>query len=425
MAILEACFGAPHKIPRKNTHRAVARRLRRGRRSSARRTTPLSSSTTATAAHHGSCTRHVKVIREAVGQIYLERQDSELKALPPASLAVAEVAFDETERKVCVPHIIKGRFARGKVVAVHIVRSIMMVHATLLWSTPANKGAPDQEASTRTYDLVCAPALLKSTTALNLLAGLRARLRGALDLLGAKARRFVIVLVSDNAKACKKAGRLLQKQTSATGAWMLHSLCLSHQTMLCINEAHFPLKVLGPLFCATTLLRHGTTWLGLQENLHKYVQERLQITTSPPTSADAEYLEALLDLIFPPRAPRDVEGFLRSRRQQQQRAEFGRLLAGTGHGSVALTHYCPPGCCSSRTESVEKVFAALLQFWAGSLPSIPALNRWTSLQEPVAWFATGMLLQGLLPACWPRGVADSTDGNADAATSMDLSLIHI
>ena len=59
-----------------------------------------------------------------------------------------------------------------------------------------------------------------------------------------------------------------------------------------------------------------------------------------------------------------------------------------------LDHYCPPGCCASRTEAVSKVSACIRSVFFTLLPRIPALNKWNKMHQPAVWWLTACKAAG-------------------------------
>ena len=62
-----------------------------------------------------------------------------------------------------------------------------------------------------------------------------------------------------------------------------------------------------------------------------------------------------------------------------------------------LVHHCPPGCCSSREETVSKAMAFLEQSLLRA-PPIPALNKWTKVHPVIAQAFVMSSWCGLLPS---------------------------
>ena len=91
-----------------------------------------------------------------------------------------------------------------------------------------------------------------------------------------------------------------------------------------------------------------------------------------------------------------------------------------------ILHYCAFGCCGSRAEAVGKVQQALDDFLLLCRPRVPALNRWTRVYQPTAWWTLALALLGIIPRCWshlsqpapPDLIAAATGDGAGPATEF-------
>ena len=78
----------------------------------------------------------------------------------------------------------------------------------------------------------------------------------------------------------------------------------------------------------------------------------------------------------------------------------GQLWATAGDWTKKrLVHCCRYGCCASREECVEKLMSSIDTLLLCWLPKVPALNRWTRLYQPLAWWTVAFGFFTLIPIC--------------------------
>lgn len=65
------------------------------------------------------------------------------------------------------------------------------------------------------------------------------------------------------------------------------------------------------------------------------------------------------------------------------------------------------------------MISALLLVFFGSLPPVPALNRWTHLFPPIRWWYLGGLIHNLTPAAW-LSLYKTDGGRSDETIPLDL-----
>jgi hypothetical protein len=287
---------------------------------------------------------------------------------------------------------------KGKKRVVALTGSVFMLHAKMT-------SVVDNTNNNIVLDLICAPSILKSTSAQCMANAINKRLPRPLMKLAQDRGGLICVLMSDAAKSCRKLARILHLFGSVNAPIVaLHILCSMHQVSLGVNATHRPLQVLGPLFCATNILHHGHTWDVLRQTVHRTVRERLQITLTPPRPEHSSMLTATLDLLEWDTDMILEDDLLRhsTRKAQRSKARQELVVMLTGDPrSGDLVHYCPLGCCpEGKLQSIARVLDALDELFFSTMVPIPALNRWTKLFPAVAFWLTTLLVFNLIASAW-------------------------
>ena len=280
------------------------------------------------------------------------------------------------------------------------VHSMMVLHARLRCFR--DEGAP------QTMELVMAPAFLKDTTTRTLQNALVTRLPISLPRLQKMAQTVAIQLVSDSAAACVKVGKIFrsqsqccfEQQSNLSGCVATHSLCLMHATHSSVSAALKLLSLHAPIFCGSVLMRQGKTFDNVRKMVKERVSKNLSLTYKwdPSFKVAEAYLRRVLELAeFDHelmRAGEDgVASGARCRRTQAQGTLAKLVSASTfvDDRVSQLRHYCPLGCCGTKDEAISKVTDAILDVILPAPPKIPALNRWTLLYGPMAFWLFAMI----------------------------------
>lgn len=405
-AIQRLCFGSTlekvatpsrrqERRRRKTTVRNLHLKLERGDASSLfLRPPPFAVSTTQLAAREEAAAGHVQALRNAVAEIISSKQCAVVQGLPRADVAVLECALDETEFALSCPRRLT---VRKKTLFMSTLRSVLVCHASLLWVVGAVASVTE----------LCYPMrMLADTTAPCLYEAVREHMN--IEALAAKATLLVFILVTDAAKSCRRLFRLLTATLSLrSNILMLHQFCLMHQLYLAINAAITPLDQLGRVFCASKMMRCGAVHDFLLKQLTHLVEKTLKRSFVPASVAVRKYNTSVVSILAHkgvlPTALADLVAMLSS-----------------SFSDECLVHFCPYGCCpNGRPESVRKVTEALVDGVYGLLPAVPALNRWTKLHPPIAWWAVALRVHGLIRVLWRTLPTISNEGlGADVSADM-------
>ena len=343
---------------------------------------------------------HVGYVRRAIADVCIEQQLGTIRGLEDTDVAAVELAFDETEMRLGTTQ--KFCFKRRRVV--HKVRSVMMMHMVIYWATT-------------TVQITLVPAVILLTTAANLWTALRGRVMPYLDILRPKLRSLVVVHVTDSAKACRKHFRMLVEIFKGFGiaVYLIQVLCVMHLLFLCINAVHKDWDIVGPLFCGTCLIHRGAVYDAFLRGVEAELLSRVEATTDPPTEADKAYLDGVVRLLrwettwaewFSSDGPRkrttEYKGAV-----QEFRVLFTHLLS----SGRRIRHYCPYGCCpNGRQQTIHRMMGCLVELFLGSLPPVPALNRWVKLFPCMLWWLLGLLIHDIGPSAWKRAQSVTTRG---------------
>lgn len=115
-----------------------------------------------------------------------------------------------------------------------------------------------------------------------------------------------------------------------------------------VGATFTPLKMMGPIFCGTNLVRRGRYHAGLEQAVRQ-IASTLKITLNEPqTEGDFEYAKALLDLQeWDDETLTDEDLRRRSTKKQERqlsRLKLARFLSGSW-ATGELRHNCSLGCC--------------------------------------------------------------------------------
>ena len=296
LAMIRVCFGSMATALKSVTNRNRARRIRRALCHKSRKrkapSKPLARSVRGVAADAASSTTQITAIRHAMAALIIAARDKMVGSLRRAVFGVMVLNYDETDMVLLKRrNLLTRRNADGtaKTRFISVTRPVMMLHCVLIWHVLLG-------ANAEILQIPCAPAVIAATTARCILAAMLQRLPMHPSQLAARASKFIVVLVSDAAKACTKVHHLLRE--GGRGKYgVLLNYCAMHGLSLAINAVHKPLGVLGSLFCACNIIRRGTTFDLLWEEVSDFVQSDLEITLDKPHPDAMRRLDDILDLL--------------------------------------------------------------------------------------------------------------------------------
>ena len=393
--VLRVCFKP--RLPRdaificSTAQRAIRRRIAHSEKKAKRASlgsahkplesaTVLAQSRQTLADQKGASSAHIGHLRNAVARAIVNLRDAYVAQLEPADTCVLQVAFDETEMRLGIRSTTAGvtRVSRK-------VRSVMMLHVVMSWIVGG---------SAQVVQLGMVPVILARTTAANLFTALWIRLACVLLKISGKVRSVVVISMTDSGRACKRTFRLLEQHLYVGGArcYFIMALCVMHLLFLCINACHKPYDCLAPMFCGTALIHRGQIFDTFVREIERQLERRVEITLDPPSERLRKYSEAVHALLtweanwagwLGPQCIRKT-----SKNFISAAAEFKQLFTHLGERNTPkIRHYCPMGCCpGGRKETVRRMMACLLTIWCGTVPAIPALNRWTKFWSPLLFW---------------------------------------
>lgn len=387
-ACQRACWGQPARprIARKPRKRLV-------RKTSARTTVdPYIASTRTWAYFLRGCPTHVGRVRQAMSELYIRIQLDRILVLPRAQRQYLEIALDETEMPM------SGRVKNE-------ITSVMVVHATV--KRPRNPAGGDV-----VFDeckVVAPPITPRSTSADDLYACLLARLPTSLANIKALADETTVFFNTDSAKSCGKLGRYLETITPT-----LRCPCRMHQFCLVLVGGMVLAGVIGAIFCGALLLHRKRIQTLMRKRLRGFLEAHVRMQYDPPSPEDKAHKDAVLNFLLKYAFDCDaldsgcqpVSGRHPGHRRQpapRERAvrRLSRNLSGTSLHGMKLCHYCPMGCHASPVAVIDEMEEDINVIFS-SPPIIIAMNKWTKIMPPTAWFAAllsiGVLLAFLVGA---------------------------
>lgn len=321
-----------------------------------------------------------------------ERQLTIMKVWPKPLNVVVETSIDETEMDLFVCEE-KGKF------------SVMMIQAAILWRFGLQPHEVKRES------IVLPPVVIRDTGTSTLYKALMAR-STFLPRLPAQVQTTYI-LNSDSAKACVKLGRVLDaKHRPNAFATTMHSKCMMHMFWSSLTAMLNVFGVVPAVFCATVLLHRANRYRSLRAAVTETLRQKLVVVHRPPPPEHRVVNKAIVELL---EWTEDACEMHVVPRRAQHRRELLRLCPRSCLQTGGLEHYCPAGCCASFEESASKVTAAFFGGYLDVRPTIPALNKWTKLFQPVSWWAFGIMYGGIIPEAFqkltrPDPSAEDIDG---------------
>jgi hypothetical protein len=387
----------PQKKLQWSTSRSACRkRLQRGVKRTIRksRVTPQARSTQSVAERFRSSTSYLQSVRDAVANLVMERQLEYAVAKLPATRAVFRLALDETEQKVSFTKTFK--FLKKKV-AVNQTISSFVAHGCL--RVAAREG---REFSIT--EIVLPLLALASKTSNCMMHTVVTLLDTLLKTVTAMVGFFTFVFSSDSAVTNRLLFRQIVMHFKPVLA--MHGRCFMHQIALACAVAAKALRVIGPVFCGSTLLHYGDTQEHLGHALVQWLNSRraILITHADERSqAFKSYVGRLIDLVHWDEELLSTEALRRSPLGRHKLQCLIERLIPFLHGDLSTrqwVHFCPFGCCRTLAETRGKLVEILQALFLHHVPPIPALNRWTQLYPALAWWCVTVHLHGMMPKLW-------------------------
>lgn len=346
--------------------------------------------TKATAAYHKASTNHIQQMRDGMAHVLVEATTTQVREAieREPDHDVFTLSMDCTTESIKV----------GNVIGPHQVFLVLGTHV-------ARKGIFLEET-----DLLCPTQSLAEENAENILAGVRKVVPWLLD---RPPQTRALIVNSDSHKANK---RFFRHCAALAEQWpellVKHSFCLMHMICAALVSTLNAFDVINGAFCATLQLHKGLTMANLQQQVHSYIEESLEVVHEwdPSWAGARRKNEAVVDLFMSqkhdPDNCDDIDAL--DSTQKRRRAAFGLLLDFfpglwydiPGCKAGRLVHFCPYGCCTCREISVEKIKACYDDAILSWRPKVPAMNRWTRMWQPLGWWAIGFYMHGLIPAAF-------------------------
>ena len=170
-----------------------------------------------------------------------------------------------------------------------------------------------------------------------------------------------------------------------------------HQVNLCVTWVLQPFFLVNPLFSTTNLLLKANNLRLTIMRVSMLVDERLVVTHRRPSERHRLYGQALMDLMEwgDDNESEQVANFSEHKlRRVARRHALARFLTWEPD---RLEHYCPYGCCRNLQESRQKLTGLIEEVFFAHMPGVPALNRWTKMHPPIAWWACAFAVGQLIP----------------------------
>ena len=316
-------------------------------------------------------------VRDATAQYFLDLQITELDRNSKCSLMLIEFAFDETETPT------RLTVANEEV-------PMMVVHSLIT--------RKERDGATNNIHIVLPTAVLENTTASCLWAALWARSPWTMEQLRNMADEVIFIFNTDSAKSCLKVGRHMGELVPT-----LHAPCRMHQLCLVLVAVMKRSGLMSALFCACNLLRKKRVQTRIRNNLLILVEARLIVDfdEGPTEEAKTEVKAALSFLEQAIASASLAEGEdAQSRSKRLSALQRLRCFLGGRINAIELRHHCPLGCHPSREACVKSCHADICEVFVSHPPPNPVWNKWTKIWPPVAWFASFILLNLLLPGAF-------------------------
>jgi len=335
----------------------------------------------AVAAQLKSATTHIQKLRDGTAQLLVDRVQATINEQMAASPIhdILQFSIDcTTESMRC-----------GRVIGPQQVFLMLGKYATRT------------STGLTCTELLCPTLTLQEENAECLLAAVRKCLPQAFDIVD---RRRVLILNSDSHKANKRLFRYLHHFVESNEhVFALHSFCVMHMTCASLAAVLGGFNIISGAFCATLQLHKGSTMSDLQDKVHSYINDKLEIEHEwdERWNSARQRNRTMISLFmrddsFEPNESKHIRyhlelllNFLPDLWWNTETGRAGRLV-----------HFCAFGCCNSREESLEQITSCVDASIFACRPTVPALNRWTRLFQPLSWWGLGLCFFGLVPAAF-------------------------
>ena len=342
----------------------------RKRANPAKTVAPTAASARTHAGFNMSSGTHVQRLRNATAGKFLELQKAAFDGLPGGGTLILELAWDETSTTA---HLDMPNEEC----------SIMTIHVEAMLR---------QRGEDLAFSIVVPPAIVSSTSASGLLAALDKRLPLNLSRCCAKFDRVILLTNTDSGPACLKvAAHLSSDYLCLPCPCRMHQLCLSMVEIMKLSG------MMGSMWCASHLFHKKRCQTMLRKQLSKLLETTFDVEyiNAPCVGPNKSRVEALLRLIEPP--IKHDEQPSRSKLLQAVR-KLAAFLDGDA-SSERVRHRCRLGCHHSRDAARKDAATFVTQVFLDHPCTVPAWNKWTKIEGPVAWFAAFANIHALLPAC--------------------------
>lgn len=320
------------------------------------------SSAQSLAAFHKASSTHVQNIRAAVA-IEVMRVEIDFRAsLPPATHAISELAFDESEQ---LPVLACEEAA---------IRDMLFLHCKLWWAAAGGSGQLVK------HEIVCAPAFLAAKTAEHLVSAIFQRLPFSLDRLRSKTDWLHVTLSSDSGKNCKRLGKHFCADASLErvehpdgklrrmrGITTLQSCSLMHQLEMIYALLLTSLGILCAMFCTCCVVQRGHAKNIVKSRSRKMLAQVKPVYVKPSDfDQNRAYLRAVLsfadyvdEIGIILQGGNEAELTSKKFKRLQDRDRLATLLAASEINRdgviVSYRHWCPFGCHSSWADAVDDI----------------------------------------------------------------------
>jgi hypothetical protein len=170
---------------------------------------------------------------------------------------IVQVAFDETEMTLKM---------KGRIGIHHVIVSHMHVF---------RRYGDSSDSLTQELEIPLPMLVLPSTSAQSVWSAIS---RFLPDVPRSPGSRSALIINSDKASGCVRAGVHAVADALENGTFALFSNCAMHMVFASLAAAIQPLDLIGPMYCGTVLLHRGNNIRALRHAIHSLVKDRLDIS---------------------------------------------------------------------------------------------------------------------------------------------------
>ena len=154
--------------------------------------------------------------------------------------------------------------------------------------------------------------------------------------------------------------------------------------------------LVSPIFCASNLMRKRSVQSRLRRQLRKaFAEDCFEVDFEDHSADSKRQLKAVLALAEkPPTQDKALNGHQKRLKALQR---LSANAAGQPRCSTVLVHPCRFGCHDSKEAACKEMLDDVVEVWPNHPPQIIALNKWTKILPPLAWFASFACFFRLLP----------------------------